>query len=264
MDRPYRVGADVAVLPTHLDVPGVGTLLVNSFVLLSEQPVLIDTGLGVDGDDFIDALKSVIDPAELRWVWITHDDTDHTGNVEAVMALAPEARLVIHGLGALRMSTWWPVPLDRVHAIASGQQLDIGDRTLVGTRPPTFDNPMTTGIVDRGTNTFFCVDAFGAILPGAVEDVNDVAEGDLAGGMVAWTSFDSPWLHLVDRSRFEQVLDEVRRLEPTRILGSHLPATTGRIDQFLKIVSSVPDAEPFVAPDAAAFAGIAAQLAQAG
>ena len=45
MDNPYDAGTDITVLPAHLDIPGVGTLLVNAFVLKSEQPVLIDTGI---------------------------------------------------------------------------------------------------------------------------------------------------------------------------------------------------------------------------
>jgi hypothetical protein len=264
MDQPYRAGDDVTVLPSHLDVPGVGTIVVNAFVLHAAQPVLIDTGIAVDTDDFIAALRSVIDPADLAWVWISHDDTDHTGSVQRVMELAPRARLATHGLGALRMTTWWPAPLDRVHALALGDRIDAGDRTLVALRPPTFDNPTTTGFFDDRTSTLFAVDSFGAILPSAVNDVNDVAEDDLVGGMVAWATFDSPWTHLTDRALFGGALDEVRRMDPARILCSHLPPVSGRVDQLLKVMESVPDAEPFVAPDAAAFAEIAAQLAQQG
>ena len=264
MDASYRAGSDVVVLPTHLDVPGVGTLLVNSFVLLAEQPVLVDTGLAVDRDEFLAALRSVIDPAELQWVWLTHDDTDHTGNVQAVMELAPDARLATHALGALRMSTWWPVPLDRVHALAPGDRIDLGDRVITALVPPTYDNPTSTAIFDESTSTFFCVDSFGAILPGAIQDVADITEEELVGGMTAWGTFDAPWLHLADRGRFDGVLDGVRRLDPQRVFPSHLPAATGRVDQFLKVLSSVPDAEPFVPPDAGAFAAIAAQLTGGG
>ena len=261
MDEPYRVGADVVVLPTHLDVPGVGTILVNSFVLLSKEPVLIDSGLSVDGPEFLDALRSVVEPQELKWIWLTHDDSDHSGNLRAVMELAPEAQLATHALGALRIATCWPIPLERVHALALGDRLDVGDRALSAVRPPTFDNPMSTGIFDDRSRTLFSVDAFGAILPGTSEDVGTFAEEELAAGMVAWATFDSPWTHLTDRGLFGRVLDDVRRLSPVRILGSHLPAAHGRIEQFLGVLASVPDAERFVAPDAATFQEMVAQLA---
>lgn len=260
MDRPYRAGEDVDVLPTHLDVPGVGTLVVNCFVLHAEEPVLVDTGLGVDGEDFIEALGSVIDPAELRWIWLTHDDADHTGNVQRVMELAPQAKLATHALGALRMSTWWPAPLDRVHALAVGDRLDVGDRTLEAVQPPTFDNPTSTGILDRSTRTLFSVDTFGAILPTYVERLDDVAEADLTGGMIAWATFDVPWVHLVDRARFDERLDAVRDMGLERVLSNHIPAAIGRVEQLLKVVSSVPDADPFVPPGADAFQQIVSQL----
>lgn len=261
MDASYRATSDVHVLPTSLPVPGVGNIIVNSYVILAEQPVLVDTGLAVDAADFEQALRDVIDPAELRWVWLTHDDADHTGNIERAMTLAPKAQLVTHALGALRMSTWWPLPLDRVQAIRPGDRLDVGDRQLTALRPPVFDNPMSTGLIDDKTGALFSVDAFGAILPTTPQNAADIAEGDLVGGMTAWTTFDSPWTHLVDRDQFGRAVDEVARLNPKTIFSSHLPAATGTsLGQFLKVLESVPDADPFVAPDQEAFKAIVAGM----
>jgi flavorubredoxin len=259
MDKVIRVG-DVSVLPTHLDIPGAGTLLVNSYVLHAQQPMLIDAGLAFERDSFVDTLRSVIDPAELRWVWLTHDDNDHTGNLEAIMDLAPDAELVTHALGALRMSTWWPVPLERVHAVSLGEQFDVGDRTLRALRPPTFDNPMSTGIFDERTRTLFSVDSFGALLPNAVESIDDLTSEQITGGMIGWATFDAPWLHYTDVTRFGRAISELRQLDPSCIFSSHLPAATGRLEAFIDILAAVPDADPFVAPDAAAFRQIAAAL----
>ena len=126
--------------------------------------------------------------------------------------------------------------------------------------PPTYDNPTSTGIYDERTSTLFAVDSFGAILPGVMESIDDLPEEVLVGGMVAWATFDSPWTHLTDRSRFGDALDQVRKLDPNLVLSSHLPPTTGRVDQLLKIVEQVPDADPFVAPDATAFGEMVASL----
>ena len=261
MDAPYQAGPDVHVLPTNLPIPGVGVLPVNAYVLTAQEPVLIDTGVRFEGDQFIDALASVIDPAALRWVWLTHDDADHTGNLQRVFELAPHARLVTHALAAMRMSTWWPVPLDRMHAIRVGDRLPVGDRTLRAVPPPLFDNPLSTGLLDEATGTFFSVDSFGALLPEPAEDAAHVPQDVLAGGMVAWATADSPWAHIVDRQKFGAVLDGVRRLQPTRILSSHLPAANGTsLERFLSVLESVPDAEPAVAPSEAEFAHMLATM----
>lgn len=259
MDSVIRNG-DVSVLPTHLDIPGAGTLVFNSYVIHAKQPMLVDTGLGFERDGFVEALRSVIEPADLRWIWLTHDDSDHAGNLQTIMELAPQAQLVTHALGALRISTWWPIPLERVHAIALGDRVDIGDRSLRAVRPPTFDNPMSTGIFDERTRTLFSVDAFGAILPRAVANIDDLTAEELTGAMMAWATFDSPWLHYSDRARFGQVTDALRGLDPSCIFSSHLPAATGRLDAFLDVLEAVPDAEPFVPPGADAFRQIVAAL----
>jgi glyoxylase-like metal-dependent hydrolase (beta-lactamase superfamily II) len=264
MDQPYRAAPDVYVLPTHLPIPGVGNLLVNSFVLLAEEPVLIDTGLGLDGPDFVAALESVIPPGDLRWIWLTHDDADHTGGVQKVMELAPRARLATHAFSALRMATWWPVPLDRVHALTLDDRLRVGDRTLQAVRPPLFDNPLSVGVYDESGGTLFSVDSFGAILSEVTQDASEIPEADLAQGMVVWGTFDSPWTHLVQRDRFEAVLDRVRRLDPQRVLSSHLPAVRGGVDALLEVLGSIPDAEPFVPPDQAAFDQMLQQITAPG
>src|SRR5262249_53164132 len=104
MQDPRAIGHDVHVLPSSLSLPGVGTIIVNAHGLLAERRVLIDTGLGIERDEFLEALRAIIDPADLAWVWLTHDDSDHLGSLHAVLELAPNAQLVTHGLGALRMS----------------------------------------------------------------------------------------------------------------------------------------------------------------
>ena len=264
MDAPYQAAPDVHVLPSHEALPGAGVLTVNAYVLLSEEPVLIDAGMGTDGDEFVDALASIVDPAALRWVWLTHDDADHTGSVQRVLDLAPHARLATHAFSALRMASWWPVPLDRVHAIRVGDRLPVGDRTLRAVPPPLYDNPMSTGLIDEATGALFSVDSFGAFLPESTQDAAEVPHDALAGGMRAWATSDSPWAHIVDRERFGLVLDGVRRLQPTRIFSSHLPAASGTsLESFLQVLESVPDAEPELAPNHEEFTQmLAAMMAQ--
>jgi hypothetical protein len=54
----------------------------------------------------------------------------------------------------------------------------------------------------------------------------------------------------------------VRRLAPTRILSSHLPAADGTsLEEFLSVLERVPDAEPFMPPDSEQFAQMIATMA---
>jgi hypothetical protein len=58
----HRIG-DVTVLSDYAEIPGLGFLPVNAFVLHAEQPVVIDTGLSTADKDFVSALAEVLDPA---------------------------------------------------------------------------------------------------------------------------------------------------------------------------------------------------------
>jgi flavorubredoxin len=239
-----------------------GVLPVNSYLLLASEPVLVDTGLAYESPAYLDALRSVIDPQEIRWIWITHDDSDHVGSVQQLMELAPRARLAGNALTGLRMSTVWPVPMDRLYAINPGESLEVGDRKLTAIRPPLFDNPLSTGFRDEKTGILVSVDSFGALIPEPAEKAEDTPEEALRMGQIGWATGDSPWVHLIDKAKFGRVLENVRKLDPTLILSAHLPPASGKsIDTFLKTLASVPDAEPFRAPNQAELEQI---LAQAG
>jgi len=83
--------------------------------------------------------------------------------------------------------------------------------------------------------------------------------------MRAWATLDSPWAHLLDRNRFAQVLDGVRRAQPTTVLSSHLPpARRTSLESFLDVVASAPDAEPATAPSADELSHLLAAMAARG
>jgi len=253
MHEPVEAAPGIFVLPTFLNVPGVGYLPVNSFVILSEEPVLVDTGIGIEQDAFVKALKSVIDPSELKWIWLTHDDADHTGSVQRIMELAPKAQLATHALSAFRMILWCPLDLHRVHALTLGDRIDAGDRKLTAFRPPLFDNPLSTGIHDEKSGTVFSVDAFGAILAREETDLAKLEEKEVQQGMSMWETFDCPWVHLVDREKFGKSLEAVRSMKPSMILSGHLPMARNKTDLLLKVASGLPSLPPFVAPNQEAF-----------
>jgi flavorubredoxin len=249
MNTPYQAVPDIEVLPAHFPIPGAGFLPVNAFVIKATEPVLVDTGMGIDNEEFMRALRSVIDPRDLRWVWLTHDDADHTGSIREVLDAAPQARLVANSLAVLRMSTAWPVSMERVYWINAGESIPVGDRKLTAVRPPLFDNPTTVGIYDDKSAAFFSADCFGAIVPDQVKNLEDVNEEELAQGMISWASVDSPWLYMAEPNLFGQALDKVRQIGPKIILSAHLAPALGRMEYFLEWLARVPTSPPFVTPN---------------
>ena len=259
MDKPYQLATDIEVLPAHFPVPGAGFLPVNAFVIKAKAPVLVDTGMGIDSEEFMKVLESVIDPRDLKWVWITHDDADHIGSLQKILKEAPNARLAAFSLAVLRMSTAWPVPMDRVYWLNPGDSINVGDRKLTAVRPPLFDNPTTIGVYDDKSEAFFSADCFGAIIPSPAQSTDDVAEDDLIQGMAGWASLDNPWVHMVKQSEFGQALDRIRKLAPKIILSGHLPPATGKTEQFLELLATVPPSTPSIAPNQTALEQILAK-----
>lgn len=251
-----RIGRDVSVLADQLEVPAIGFLPVNAFVLHSDEPVVVDTGLSLPGRGFVDAVRTVINPADVRWIWLTHPDRDHTGGLFDLLEIAPRARVVTTFLGMGIMSTERPLPIERVYLLNPGQSLDVGDRTLTGFRPPLFDNPATVGFFDHRNGICFTSDCFGAPMPTAelatCGDVANAPADALQAGQLLWAAVDSPWVHCVDRARFLDTITPLRDFDPAVILSTHLPPAPGRAAEFLDRVAGAPDANPFTGPDQAA------------
>jgi hypothetical protein len=260
----HRTEQDVTVLNDVAEIPGLGFLPVNAFVIHAEQPVIVDTGLSTDDKDFVSWLSQVIDPADVQWIWLTHPDRDHTGGLYDLLEAAPQARVVTTFIGVGILSTERPLPMDRVYLLNPGQQLDVGDRVLSGLRPPLFDNPATVGVVDRHTGALFSSDCFGAPLPTAEHalggDVHDVAADDLRAGQLLWAGVDSPWVHQVDPTRYRATVDPIRRLDPSTIYSTHLPPARGVNATLLEMLHEAPDSPPFVGPDQAALEAMLAQF----
>jgi hypothetical protein len=256
MKTQHRIGSDVTVLNDHLEVPGIGFLNANSYVVRAREPVVIDTGLGLPDRDFVADVGSVIDPADVRWIWLTHPDRDHTGGLFALLEAAPRARVVTTYLGVGIMSTERPLPLDRIFLLNPGQSLDVGDRTLTGFRPPLFDSPVTVGAYDDRSRICFSSDCFGAPVPTAelagVGEVGEMPKEILHGGQLLWATVDSPWVHMVNEDRFYETFQPLRTMDPYAILSTHLPPAVERTDEFLDTIAAAPRADPFVGPDQAA------------
>jgi flavorubredoxin len=248
---PRPTAPDTTSLTTWLPIPGYGVLPVNSFVIRAAQPVLVDTGIAAFREDYLRNLRATIDPADLRWIWITHTDADHVGNLREVLAEAPQARVVTTFIGMAKMNLLG-FPVDRVYLLNPGQTLDVGDRQLFAFAPPVFDAPETTGLYDTRTGTVFTADSFGALLNAPAENAEDISSGELADGLNFWATLDAPWLHTTDPSLLERRVDVVRRLDPKVLLSSHLPPARGLRDRLFADLPRAREATPFVGPDQAA------------
>jgi flavorubredoxin len=196
----------------------------NTLVIRAAEPVVVDTGMAENREQFLDDVFSLVEPADIRWVYLSHDDVDHTGNVNALLSAAPNATLVLNWFMTERMGASLEVPPERWRWVGDGEVFDVGDRHLIAVRPPVFDSGTTRGLFDPATGVYWASDAFATPMPVPVRDVADLDPGFWAEGMATFDNYISPWLALVDDGRYQATVDRIEALLPTAIAGCHTPA----------------------------------------
>ena len=256
----------ITVFTSALDAPMVGTLAVNAFLYLGEEPILVDTGVTPDRDEFLAAVHKLIDPRDLRWIWLTHADRDHTGAISDLLEQAPEARVVstFITLGLMGAGTQ-PIPPERAYLVRHGTRVPIGSDGVVAFRPPLFDNPGTVGFFDARTGVVFCSDFLGAALPNhedaLVDDIAAVPASDVEAGQLLWGSVDAPWVHSMEQSKLVAALDEVRRFDASTVLSTHLPPIRGNVERHLSTIAKLVGSPPTTLPDQEALEAAMAHIA---
>ncbi len=248
---PFAALPDTHVIPTYWPVPGLGTMAMNAFVVRADEPVLVDTGAGALADDFVDALADVVDPTSLRWIWLTHEDRDHTGALTRLLEIAPQATVLGTFLTFGRFSPDGPLPAERTRIVNAGDRVDVGDRVLHAVRPPLYDSPGTLGFVDGATGAYFSSDAFGAPLPAdevTARHTDGIDPTELRAAQIAWATTDSPWVTSADADALAAAVHAVRQTHPSVLLSTHLPPVRRRIADSLGSILEARTSEPTPGP----------------
>jgi flavorubredoxin len=261
---PTQVAPDTWVI--HQIQPAFGTpmwVYVNSMVIAGTEPVIVDTGTLCNRTQWLEDVFSIVDPADVRWVFLSHDDSDHTGNLGEVMTRCPNATLVTNWATVERNINWFGFPLERTRWVNDDESFDAGDRTLRAVQPPNFDSPTTRGLFDERTGVHWAVDSFASIMPEPVDTVVDLDPEFWREAMVfGLHHLVSPWLALVDQDRYEMHVARSRLLQPNVITGAHTPVIPAEmIDKAYAQTVDLPKVTPPPAPDHAALLEIVAGAA---
>ena len=222
--EPTKIAPETYLIHDHSGEGHAPVLVpLNSMVIRGAEPVVVDTGVAENRDQFLADVFSIVEPEDIRWVFISHDDVDHTGNVNALMELAPNATLVINWFLQERMGGTLEVSPLRQRWIVDGESLDVGDRTLLAVRPPVYDSPTTRGLLDMVTGVYWTSDAFGAPMLTPIRDVADLPDEMFEVGMTTFNRWVSPWIEIANQDRFQESVERVARLQPSMLVGCHSP-----------------------------------------
>lgn len=224
---PHTIAPDTFLIP-NLAPAGDGLYLpVNSMVIRGREPVIVDTGAPLHRAQWLEKVFSVVEPEDVRWIFLSHDDGDHTGGLLDVLERCRHATLVTNFFSVERLALEKPaLPLERMRWLEPGDRLDIGDRVLQLFRPPVFDGPTTRGLFDPKTAAMWIVDTFACLTPGALDA--DALTGEHFDGMTAMNSAVSPWHAWLDAAAYGRHVDLVEGYGARTVASAHGPVLRGR------------------------------------
>ena len=160
-DGVYDVGVvDWNIRDFHGYSTDLGTTY-NSYLIMDEKTVLVDTVRKGFADQLIENISSVIDPKEIDFVISNHTEMDHSGGLARVMHKVGEDKpLYCSKMGAKNLARHFPQKWN-YHAVETGEELSLGSRTLtfLETRMLHWPDSMFTYL--KEDKILFSSDAFG-------------------------------------------------------------------------------------------------------
>ena len=234
---------------------------INSLVIRGSEPVVVDTGMPTNRARYLDDLFGLVDPSDVRWVFLSHDDVDHYGNIEAVMAACPHATLVTTWFAMERLHGVLDVSPTRWRWVNDGESFDAGDRTLVAIRPPLYDSPTTRGLYDPTTGVYWASDCFAAPVAAGAADVAELDPEAWRGGFGQMNRLNSPWAGDLDRSRYHEQVEALAALDIGVIASCHSPTIhRPQMADAFELLHLVPDLPAVPEPGAADLDTMLAEL----
>ncbi len=264
--KPYQVAEETWVLPQLFEVPMAGYINVNSMIIGGREAIVVDTGPPGRRDAWLEQVWSLVDPASVRWIFLSHDDGDHVGSLDQVLDACPNAQLVTGWFATGRMVVDHDrqLPVPRCVWANHGDSFEADGRRLVAIRPPVFDAPTTRGLFDTRTGVYWAGDAFGMFVTTPVQDAAEVDETERWAQFARCNSLISPWHQWTDPVRYGRHVDSLQQLGIEAIACAHGPGfRAGLVDEALAHIRELPTTEPAAEPNQGDLESLLSQIAGA-
>ncbi|KJR41310.1 flavodoxin/nitric oxide synthase [Candidatus Magnetoovum chiemensis] len=158
----YWVGAaDWAVRDFHGYVTPSGTTY-NNYLILDEEPTLIDTVKNEFAEVGIANIRSLVDPSKIKHIVINHIENDHMGALDRIMNIVPiDAIIYTSKKGKEGMKRFYDISRWNIEVVKTGDTLNIGKYTLKFLETPMIHWPDSMMTYVEGAKLLISQDAFG-------------------------------------------------------------------------------------------------------
>ncbi len=133
----------------------------NSYFINAEKKAIIETTKNRFLDTYLNKIKTLCDPAEIEYIILDHTEPDHSGTLDDLLKLAPEATVVGSG-NALRYLKDMLGHDFKHKQVKDGDTLSLGNKTLRFISAPNLHWPDSIYTYLEEDRILFTCDSFGA------------------------------------------------------------------------------------------------------
>ncbi len=101
----------------------------NAYLIVDKKTALIDSVYGPFAEEMIERIREIIDPSEIDYIVANHVETDHSGAIQEILKLAPQAKVIgtarcKQGLQKHYFGNW------DFQVVKTGDEINLGERSL--------------------------------------------------------------------------------------------------------------------------------------
>ena len=146
----------------------------NSYLILDEKTAVMDTVDELVQDKFLENVKAELAGRALDYIVVQHLEPDHSGSLEALVKLYPEAKVVLSAKAKAMAVNFLDTDISqRAVTVAEGDTLSLGSHTLHFVTAPMVHWPEVILSYEESEKVLFAADAFGNL--GALDADEDWA-----------------------------------------------------------------------------------------
>jgi len=156
----HEIADGIYRINTPVSIPGgPGAFNFNQYLILDDEPMLFHTGLRGLFAAVQDAIARVMPLQKLKYVGVSHFESDECGALNNILAAAPQAVPICSRIGALvSLADFADRP---PRALADGEDLPLGRHTVRWFDTPQVPHGWDCGLMmELSTRTFLCGDLF--------------------------------------------------------------------------------------------------------
>jgi NADH oxidase (H2O-forming) len=133
----------------------------NSYFINAQKKTIVETAKEKFKDEYLDKVKSVVNPLEIEYIVCNHTEPDHSGSLRHLLQIAPQATVVGSGQALSYLSEMIGKPFKSLKA-KDGDVLDLGNKKLKFIGAPNLHWPDSIYSYLEEDKLLFTCDSFGA------------------------------------------------------------------------------------------------------